>query len=53
MNFAMISSLWHSNFIPSVHDSNIVIGSRFCYFIPLVHILFINVGSGFAIKSKF
>jgi hypothetical protein len=39
--------------IPSVYDSNIIIGSRFCYFIPLVSVLFINVRSGFAIKSEF
>jgi hypothetical protein len=42
------TSLWRSNFIPSVHDSIIIIGSRFCYFIPLVRVLFINVGSRFA-----
>jgi hypothetical protein len=41
------SSLWCSNFISSVHDSIIIIGSRFCYFILLVHVLFINVGSMF------
>jgi hypothetical protein len=47
------SSLWHSNFIPSVHDSVIIIGSRLCFFISLVRVLIINVGSGFAIKSEF
>jgi hypothetical protein len=63
------SSLWRSNFIPSVHDSIIIIGSRFCYFVllvrvlfiniasrfvtPLVRVLIINVGSGFTIKSEF
>jgi hypothetical protein len=46
------SSLWRSNFIPSIHDSIIIIRSRFCYFILLVRVLFINVGSGFAIKKK-
>jgi hypothetical protein len=47
------SSLWRSNFILSVHDSIIIIGPRFCYFLPLVRVLFINVGSRFAIKSEF
>jgi hypothetical protein len=47
------SSLWHLNFIPSVHNSNIIIKSRFCYFILLVRVLFINVGSKFAIKFEF
>ena len=47
------SSLWHSTFIPSIHDFILIIGLRFCYFMPLVRILFINVGLGFAIKSEF
>jgi hypothetical protein len=47
------SSLWRSNFIPSVHDSFIIIRSGFYFFIPLVCISIINVGSRFAIKSEF
>jgi hypothetical protein len=41
------SYLWRSNFIPSVHDSIIIIGSRFCYFILLIRVLFINFWSMF------
>jgi hypothetical protein len=47
------SSLWRSNFIPSVHDSFIIIGLGFYFFIHLVRVSIINVGSRFAIKSEF
>jgi hypothetical protein len=45
------SSLWCSNFIPSVRVSIIIIGSGFVTFIFLVRVSFINVGSGFSIKN--
>jgi hypothetical protein len=47
------SSLWRSNFIPSVHDSFIIIGSGSYFFIPLVRVSIINVGSRSSIKSEF
>jgi hypothetical protein len=45
------SSLWHSNFIPSVHDSIRIIGSRFVTLYLWFVFYFINVGLGFAIKN--
>ena len=44
------SSLWHSNFIPSVHDSIIIIGSGFVIFIPSIRVSFISIGLGCSIK---
>jgi hypothetical protein len=38
--------VWHSNFIPSVHDSVIIIGSGFVIFIPSICVSFISVGLG-------
>ena len=40
------SSLWHSNFIPSVHDSFIIIGSGSVICILPIRVSFINVGLG-------
>ena len=39
------SSLWRSNFIPLVHDSVIIIGQG-PLLIHLIHVSFINIGSG-------
>jgi hypothetical protein len=38
--------VWRSNFIPSVHDSVIMIGSGFVIFIPSICVSFISVGLG-------
>jgi hypothetical protein len=45
------SSLWRSNFIPSVHDSFIIIGSGSVIFILSICVSFINVGLGCSIKT--
>ena len=46
--FIKDSSLWHSNFIPSVCDLVIIIA----LVIPLVCLSFINIGSGLLSKSE-